>query len=176
MSGCTSPAFRAGIRAPVGQACTHSPQATQVLSPISSPMSNTICECLPRCAKPITSFTCSSRQARTQRLHWIQASRLTAMAGCEWSGATGSRVSKRGEDTFSLEAQWSSSESSRYGDGPCCGMSASNSSTTIFCECRARVESLFTCMPSAGLRQQDGARVRSPSISTMQARQLPSAR
>ena len=32
----------AGINAPVGQACTHSPQATQVLLPIGSSKSNTI--------------------------------------------------------------------------------------------------------------------------------------
>ena len=34
----------------------------------------------PRPAMPITSLTCTSRQARTQRLHWIQASRLTRIA------------------------------------------------------------------------------------------------
>jgi hypothetical protein len=33
----------AGAMAPVGQACTHSPQATQVLAPIASFWSNTIC-------------------------------------------------------------------------------------------------------------------------------------
>ena len=33
----------------------------------------------------MTSFTCSSRQARTQRLHWMQASRWTAIAGCDRS-------------------------------------------------------------------------------------------
>jgi len=32
----------AGISAPVGQACTHSPQATQVEFPIGSSKSNTI--------------------------------------------------------------------------------------------------------------------------------------
>ena len=35
----------------------------------------------------MTSLTCSSRQARTQRLHWMQASRFTAIAGCERSSA-----------------------------------------------------------------------------------------
>ncbi len=33
----------------------------------------------------MTSFTCSSRQARRQRVHWMQASRLTAIAACERS-------------------------------------------------------------------------------------------
>ena len=70
----------AGISAPVGQACTHSPQATQVDWPIGSSKSNTIFSLWPRPAMPMTSLTCTSRQARTQRLHWMQASRLTAMA------------------------------------------------------------------------------------------------
>jgi hypothetical protein len=37
-----SSSITAGISAPVGQACTHSPQATQVDSPIGSSKSNTI--------------------------------------------------------------------------------------------------------------------------------------
>ena len=41
---------------------------------------------------------------------------------------------------------------------------------------RARSEAVTTFMPAAGLRMQDAASTRSPSISTMQARQLPSAR
>jgi hypothetical protein len=32
-------------------------------------------------------LTCSSRQARTQRVHWMQASRLTAMAACDRSAS-----------------------------------------------------------------------------------------
>jgi hypothetical protein len=59
----------AGMSAPVGQACTHSPQATQVEAPIGSSKSNTIFSPWPRQAMPITSLTCTSRQARTQRLH-----------------------------------------------------------------------------------------------------------
>ena len=35
---------------------------------------------------------------------------------------------------------------------------------------------VLTTMPSVGLRIQDAAKTRSPSISTIQARQLPSAR
>ncbi len=42
------PAPRAGISAPVGHACTHSPHATQVESPIGSSRSNTIFACSPR--------------------------------------------------------------------------------------------------------------------------------
>jgi hypothetical protein len=38
----------AGISAPVGQACTHSPQATQVEAPMGSSKSNTIFSPWPR--------------------------------------------------------------------------------------------------------------------------------
>jgi hypothetical protein len=48
LSIACSPASRAGISAPVGQACTHSPQATQVDAPIGSSKSNTIFACSPR--------------------------------------------------------------------------------------------------------------------------------
>src|SRR5213592_890429 len=44
---------------------------------------------------PITSLTCTSRQARTQRLHWMHASRLTAIATWLRSGAGASRFPKR---------------------------------------------------------------------------------
>jgi hypothetical protein len=40
----------------------------------------------------------------------------------------------------------------------------------------ARSEALTTVMPGVGLRMQEAASTRSPSTSTMQARQLPSAR
>ena len=75
------------MSAPVGHACTHSPQATQVLSPIGSSKSKTMLDPCPRQAMPMTSFTWTSRQARTQRLHWMQASRATRIAGWEASGA-----------------------------------------------------------------------------------------
>ena len=70
-----------GKRAPVGQACTHSPHATQVESPIVSSKSKTILLLAPLPAIPITSLTWTSLQARTHKLQWIQASRLTSMAG-----------------------------------------------------------------------------------------------
>ena len=59
-------------------------------APIGSSKSNTIFSLWPRPAMPITSLTCTSRQARTHRLHWMQASRLTAIAIWLRSGA-GSR-------------------------------------------------------------------------------------
>ena len=69
------------MSAPVGQACTHSPQATQVEEPIGSSKSKTIFSRCPRAAMPMTSLTWTSRQARTQRLQWMQASSCTAIAG-----------------------------------------------------------------------------------------------
>ena len=55
-------------------------------------------------------------------------------------------------------------------------MSDSSISSTIFWLLTARSLLACTCMPSVALRQQLGAKVRSPAISTTQARQLPSAR
>ena len=87
----------ASISAPVGQACTHSPQATQVDAPIGSAMSKTMARSNPRPAMPITSFTCTSRQARTQRLQWMQASRFTRIA--TWlSSASGTRLRGPGRE------------------------------------------------------------------------------
>jgi hypothetical protein len=40
----------------------------------------------------------------------------------------------------------------------------------------ARSLALLTFIPAVGLRMQEAASTRSPSISTMQARQLPSGR
>ena len=49
-------------------------------------MSNTILEPMLRYAMPMTSLTWTSRQARTHRLQWMQASRCTAIAGWLRSG------------------------------------------------------------------------------------------
>jgi hypothetical protein len=48
LSGLMRPTLLAGISAPVGQAWTHSPQATQVLIPMGSPRSKTISAWAPR--------------------------------------------------------------------------------------------------------------------------------
>ena len=56
------------------------------------------------------------------------------------------------------------------------GWSATSSSITIFCAATARGLADFTFMPTLGVRLQEAASTRSPSISTMQARQLPSGR
>jgi len=56
------------------------------------------------------------------------------------------------------------------------GWSATSSSNTILREASARAVLTPTFMPGVGLRRQEAASTRSPSISTMQARQLPSGR
>ena len=56
------------------------------------------------------------------------------------------------------------------------GWSAMRSSNTIWRDFFARSLAVFTFMPLAALRWHDAASTRSPSTSTMQARQLPSAR
>ena len=121
----------------------------------------------------MTSFTWTSRHARTQRVHWMHASRFTAIAGCERSCRGCSRRAKRGVPMPSFAFQVASSSSSLYTRS---GMSAARSSTIIFCEWSARGLLLVTSMPAAGLRQHDGASTRSPLISTMHERQLPSGR
>src|SRR5262249_429144 len=154
-----------GISAPVGQACTHSPQATQVEAPIGSSKSNTIFSVWPRPAMPMTSLTCTSRQARTHRLQWMQASRLTAMAGWLRSGSGAPRRGKGLVSTFWRVAVFQNSESGSCAMS-CAGWSAMSSSTTMRRAVLARSVWVFTFMPGVGLRMQLAASTRSPSIST----------
>ena len=56
------------------------------------------------------------------------------------------------------------------------GWSATSSSITILRAVFARSLLVVTSMPAVGLRMQEAASTRSPLISTMQARQFPSAR
>src|SRR6476660_6349262 len=103
----------------------------------------------------------------------MQASRFTAIAGCERSDFGCSRRAKRGLPTPSFFAQLRSLLTRVYSSS---GMSESSSSRTIFCEASARGELVVTSMPVVGKRQHEGASARSPLISTTQARQLPSER
>ena len=123
----------------------------------------------------MTSLTWTSRQARTHRPHWMQASRLTRIAGWLVSACQRSAAGKRLSVTPTFSAQFQNLES-----GSCevwrAGWSATRSSITIFCAAVARALAVFTFMPTLGVRLQDAASTRSPSISTMQARQLPSGR
>ena len=73
------------IKAPVGHACTHSPHATHELNPIGSSKSKIGLEDSPLFPIPITSLTCISLQALSQRPHDIHASKFTAIEGCESS-------------------------------------------------------------------------------------------
>ncbi len=95
----------------------------------------------------MTSLTCSSRQARTQRLHWIHASRFTAIAGCERSCTGWCRGAKRGLPTFIFLAQRSSSELSVYDRS---GTSDSSSSIDIFWLVTALGLLVVTSIPSLG--------------------------
>ncbi len=131
----------------------------------------------------MTSFTCTSRQARTHRPQVMQASSATWMAGWERSAGRGegagasvaaSVVAAAGSRICSTSSQkWLE----RSGLSARAGWCSSSSSSTPSRACRARAElALCTTMPARASRMQDAARVRSPSISTMQARQLPSGR
>ena len=108
----------------------------------------------------------------------MQASRLTLIATCE-SSRVGTRsiaiAGKRLSDTPCSSAMaWKCEERSCAVSRS--GWSAISISMTTRREVTARAESVRTTMPSATVRMQEAARVRSPSISTMQARQLPSLR
>ena len=92
------------------------------------------------------------------------------MAGWERSAKTWVRGANRGLPTPSLSAQKSTSLCRVYSAS---GMSDCRSSSTIFCDFTARSLSVVTFMLLEGCRQQEGASTRSPSISTMQARQFP---
>ena len=105
----------------------------------------------------------------------MQASRFTAMAVWLVSGAQVSRAGKRLSVTPMSEAQFQNLLSGSC-DVARSGWSATSSSKTMPRAFSARSLALFTTMPSRGSRMQEAASTRSPSISTMQARQLPSAR
>ena len=95
----------------------------------------------------MTSLTCSSRHARTQRLHWMQASRFTAIAGCDRSAAGCGRSPKRGLPIYIFFAQISSSEFSVYSAS---GTSDRSSSSDIFWLVTARSLLVVTSIPSFG--------------------------
>jgi hypothetical protein len=164
-----------GSKAPVGQACTHSPQATQLDGPIGSSRSKATVTPMPRRAMPMTSLCCTSRQARSHRPQAMQASSRTAIAGCDRSaaGRVGSGA-KRDSATPSFAAQRAKPPVASRASAP--GWSASSSSNTIRRVRFARSLALCTTMPGVGVRMQEATRTRSPSTSTMQARQLPSGR
>ncbi len=141
-------------------------------------MSKTIASPKPRPAMPITSLTWTSRQARTQRLQWMQASRLTRIA--TWlASSSGTSACGRGGKRLA-ETPCSAAISRKWLERSCAasggGWSARSSSTTMARAFSARSLFVVTTIPASGLRMQEAARTRSPSISTMQARQLPSAR
>ena len=118
----------------------------------------------------MTSFTCTSRQARTQRVHWMHASRFTADGGCD-----------RSAFGCSLSESWLANPercarccllSSVYS---CSGMSEQELEHHLLRGERARrIGGDFHA-----LRREAAARGREHAlalISTTQARQLPSER
>ena len=154
----------------MGQAWTHSPQPTQVLAPMGRSRSNTTLVPAPRKARPMTSLCWTSRQARRHSPHWMQAvwsstmaAWLASVAGLAWDSA-GKRLAP------------SPARPTHSASRPCGACSAVSSSSTMRRAFSARAEAVRTTMPAVGLRTQAAVRVRSPSTSTTQARQLPSGR
>ena len=97
------------------------------------------------------------------------------MAGWLRSGAGAVALGKR-LAPMSLR----SAQPPEFDSGSCevlrAGWSVSSSSNTILRAVLARSVAVLTFMPGLGVRMQLAASTRSPSISTMQTRQLPSAR
>ncbi len=109
----------------------------------------------------------------------MQASRLTAIATWLRSGGGTSIGVALGEaaglDLLALD------DLPELGirivrDAPASGWSVISSSATMRRAVLARSVWVFTFMPGVGVRMQLAASTRSPSISTMQTRQLPSGR
>ena len=108
----------------------------------------------------------------------MQASRLTDIA--TWlSSSKGIRPSSNLGNRLP-STPWPAAISHRWLDlscaTSCSGWSATSISMTIRRACVARSERVCTTIPSDTGRMQEATRVRSPSTSTIQARQLPSAR
>ena len=105
----------------------------------------------------------------------MQASRLTRIAGWDGSCVQRASVGNRLSVTAVLSAQVQ-----KLLVGSCevarAGWSATKSSITMWRAFLARSDCEWTFIPTAGMRLQEGASTRSPSISTMQTRQLPSGR
>ena len=126
---------------------------------------------------PITSLTCTSRQARTHRPHWMQASRLTtSQRGCRRAAECGlfqlgeSGLSRRLRSAISHKCEdlsWATQRS---------GWSASSISQPSYARSVARLELVVTTIPSRRSRMQEATKRARPRLSTMQARQLPSGR
>jgi hypothetical protein len=143
-------------------------------------MSNTGTVWPPRPAMPMTSLTCTSRQARSQAPQAMQASRLTAIAGLEMSNSAISAASnfdgKRSLPEIPIDEAHCQNADWLSGPSAAGRMLLARSSNTICRDFAARSVPVLTTMPWVGWRMQEAASTRSPSMSTMQARQLPSVR
>ena len=97
---------------------------------MGSSKSKTILAPAPRWAMPMTSFTCTSRQARTHKVQWMHASSATRMAGWLASGAGASRAGSRLSVTSSRSAHCHRRERESWATSRP-GWSATSSSSTI---------------------------------------------
>ena len=125
---------------------------------------------------PITSLTCTSRQARTHRLHWMQASSCTAIAGWLRSGAGGARCGKRLSLDLEPVGPLPEARIRVVRRGPLGLVADQQFEHQLARGLGALAGGMHLHARASGWRMHEAASTRSPSISTMQARQLPSAR
>src|SRR6516164_5562152 len=107
---------------------------------------------------PITSLTCTSRQARTQSPQLMQASRLTRMALWLASVAGRSPFGKHEASRPILLVQDQNLDSGSW-EPARAGWSAKSSSNTIARDFFARSVAVWTFMPADGVRMQEAASV-----------------
>jgi hypothetical protein len=163
-----------GSSAPVGHACTHSPHATHVLSPIGSSRSKTIFASA--AAVGVADDVVDLHFAA--RAHAARALDARVEADLDAGVREVRRRLRALREARVLDAEAVRPvDQLRVGVVRRAGVSASSSSTTTRCDFSARGarRAARSCRPSAR-RQHDGASTRSPSTSTMHARQLPSGR
>ena len=105
----------------------------------------------------------------------MHASSWTAIAGWLRSGGGRSPAGNRLDATPTASAQRQNFESGSCDRGAV-GLVGHEQLEDHCAGLSARTESVVTRIPDFGLRMHEAASTRSPSISTMQARQLPSGR
>ena len=125
----------------------------------------------------MTSLTCTSRQARTHRLQWMHASRLTRIAG--WArvgGATAGRHGNRLSVTSMRSAHCHSLRIVLVRDLARRLIGDEHLHHHAPRGLRALGGGVYHHARRYARRWHEAASTRSPSTSTMHARQLPSAR
>ena len=169
----------AGISAPVGQACTHSPQATQVEAAhrivevehdlfemaAAGHADDVVDLDLAAGADAEIALDAGVEIDRHRDMAAVRLRHLDPLALGEAAGLDLLALDDLPELAVRIVRvrRWS-------------GWSVSSSSATILRAVLARSVWVLTFMPGVGVRRQLAASTRSPSISTMQTRQLPSGR